>query len=189
MGKPLIETVQKIQEIIEKGHPAREVFSNKVSFLARGDEVGKTTRQVGVYSLKNERVGFYLKEVGYKSGGIHAPWLEPVILPGNAGEVRATDNLVAGLPRGTWNRIYDEVHKSLVEPIMDENKRRYSRWRETGQEPDYVPDLSGQTVSKLVEEAWQPFNDGQIGVLEKGLIALLQSLQDQPKNSVIKLIF
>lgn len=159
-----------------------------MSFLAKEDEVGQTTRQISVYGLKDNPDGVYLEEVGYKSGGIHAPWLKPVILPRNLGEVRVTDNLATGLPKGTWSRIYDQVHDGLGQSIIKENKRRYSRWLDTGEEPDYVPNLYGAEVSRLVEKEWMPLNDGQISVLENGLTALLQSLQGQPKKSVIELI-
>lgn len=187
MSESLIRTAKEIQEIIEKGHPARMVFTNKVSFLAKGDEVGQTTRQISVYDLKDNPNGAYLEEIGYKAGGVHAPWLKPVILPTSVAEVKATESLVIGLPKGTWNRIYDQVHDGLGQSVENENKRRHSRWLDTGQEPDYVPDLSGAEVSRLVEKAWKPLNDGQISVLEKGLIALLQSLQEQSKKPVIAL--
>ena len=188
MGRPLFEIAGELKSLLEK-HPARMVFTNKVSFLAKGDEVGQTTRQISICGLKYNPDGAYLEEVGYKAGGIHAPWLEPVILPGKIAEARIEDKLVTGLPRGTWNRIYDKVHKSLAEPVMDENKRRYSRWLDTGQEPDYVPDVSGEAVSRLVEKAWKPLNDEQVSVLENGLVALLHSLQKQPKDYVINLVF
>lgn len=189
MSESLIRTAKEIQEIIEKGHPARMVFTNKVSFLAKGDEVGQTTRQISVCGLKDNPDGVYLEEVGYKTGGVHAPWLKPVILPGNAGEVRATEKLVTGLPRGAWNKVYNQVHDSLGQSVTNENKRRWDRWRETGQDPDFVPDVSGEAVSRLVEKAWKPLNDEQVSVLENGLVALLQSLQEQPKDYVINLVF
>jgi hypothetical protein len=188
MSESLIRTAKEIQEIIEKGHPARMVFTNNVSFLAKGDEVGQTTRQISVYGLKGNTDGAHIEEVGYKAGGIHAPWLQPVILPGNAGEVRATKNLVTGLPRGAWHKVYNQVHDSLGQSITNENKRRWAQWRETGQDPDFAPDVSGEAVSRLVEKAWKPLDDEQVSVLENGLVALLHSLQEQPKDYVLKLI-
>ena len=138
--------------------------------------------------FKNNPRGFILKKLGicrWNSCSVAATGY----FAGNAGEDRSNPKFSYRFAQGAWHKVYNQVHDSLGQSIMDENKRRYSRWLDTGQEPDYVPDLSGAEVSRLVEKAWQPLNDEQVSVLENGLVALLHSLQKQPKDYVINLVF
>ena len=186
MGKPLIEIAGEIQEVIRK-HRAKVVFTNKVVFRAEGDTIGASTRTIGVYPLKNQSSGYSLEETGYMAGGINAPWLKPVILPVPHSELKITKDSVMGLPKGTWSRIYKEVEETVGEEIMQDNKRRVSQWRETGREPDYVPDFSDSVVKARVEKSWETFNVEQKDVLEKGMIALLNSLNEQPNNHIVLL--
>ena len=185
MSSPLIEIAGEIKDSI-KGHRARLICYNSIGFRAEGDIPHKSTRTIGVYPLKDRPSGYRLEEIGYMTGGISAPWLKPVILPASYTELKIIDGSVMGLQIGTWSRIFDEVDMA-TERNMRENKGKYSSWLETGREPDYMPDLSATVVKTRLENSWKLLSADQIGALETGMVALLNSLREQPNNYVLSL--
>ena len=187
MGKPLIETAKSIQEIIASGHRSREVFSQKVVFRAEGDRRGESTRQIGTYKLKRDIPTVRFEENGYMAGGIGAPWLESVILPSGLERVDITADGVTGLTRGVDSKLYHQIHNQVVEPVIEENKKRYQEWRETGREPNYVPDSIGfEVYCRAVADALEPLDRKQLASLETGLSAFLLSLKIEPQHYILE---
>lgn len=202
MSELLVDTARQIKEFATKGaHPSRIICYDQLSFRARGDKVGESTRLIGVSPLRYNPDGLHIEEIGYMAGGIGSPWLKPVILPVGAEEVRLerksiadpkTDKLtmansIIGLPRGTWMGICIAVQEGLGGAYLEGQKSQYRNWLETGRQPIYGEDPTGDIVGAMVEAAWKPLSPEQEGVLESGLVALLRCLQEQPKDHILNL--
>lgn len=197
----LLKTARAIQEIIDRGHPARQVFTHSLSFRAIGDRVGKSTRQIEIAPLKFDSGTMRLEEIGYMAGGIGSPQLKPVILPVGAEEVKLKHEViidqvtgkpikvesVIGLPRGTWMAIYIDVQERLGKTHLERQKGKYRNWLETGRQPIYDEDPTVNIVGAMIQAEWKPLDPKKEKVLSQGLVALLTCLQEQPKNYILEL--
>lgn len=159
MGKPLFEIARELKSVLEI-HPARQNNLPQVRIVPEGEDPRAAVRHFGFVTTDEAGV-LRIEESGHQGrGNFFETRLPNVLLPKELAEVKITDKGAAGLHESAYG--YFGLGSLL--PVFD---------------------LGEPIVPFIPENRWEDLAPADLQILENGLTALLQSLEDHPDEVFI----